>query len=146
MKKEVVDKIVERIMRQVLKNDYSQDVINSLGELYDLSREAYLPDEENLRARITFWPKRQDIESGGIQQVLNAVLKKLIFEINKKSDEKTRLQIARLYQAIEAVDPIKGTDKIVRNNRRVEFVCWLDQMLEMGTSNREVLRLINLLF
>ncbi len=146
MKKEVVDKIVERIMRQVLKNDYSQDVINSLGELYDLSREAYLPDEENLRARITFWPKRQDIESGGIQQVLNAVLKKLIFEINKKSDEKTLLQIARLYQAIEAVDPIKGTDKIVRNNRRVEFVCWLDQMLEMGTSNREVLRLINLLF
>lgn len=76
MKKEVVEKIVERIMRQVLKNDYSQDVINSLGELYDLSREAYLPDEENLRARITFWPKRQDIESGGIQQVLNAVLKK----------------------------------------------------------------------
>lgn len=99
-----------------------------------------------MRARITFWPKRQDIESGGIQQVLNAVLKKLIFEINKKSDEKTLLQIARLYQAIEAVDPIKGTDKIVRNNRRVEFVCWLDQMLEMGTSNREVLRLINLLF
>ena len=146
MKKEVVEKIVERIMRQVLKNDYSQDVINSLGELYDLSREAYLPDEENLRARITFWPKRQDIESGGIQQVLNAVLKKLIFEINKKSDEKTLLQIARLYQAIEAVDPIKRTDKIVRNNRRVEFVCWLDQMLEMGTSNREVLRLINLLF
>ena len=51
MKKEVVDKIVERIMRQVLKNDYSQDIINSLSELYDLSREAYLPDEENLRAR-----------------------------------------------------------------------------------------------
>ena len=31
MKKEVVDKIVERIMRQVLKNDYSQDIINSLS-------------------------------------------------------------------------------------------------------------------
>ena len=99
MKKEIVEKIVERVMRHVLKNDYSQDVINSLGELYDLSREAYLPDDENLRARLTFWPKRQNIESGGIQQVLNSVQKRLIFELNKKSDEKTLLQIARLYLA-----------------------------------------------
>lgn len=146
MKKEVVDKIVERIMRQVLKNDYSQDIINSLSELYDLSREAYLPDEENLRARLTFWPKRREIESEGIQQVWRAMQKRLIFEINKNSNEKTLLQIARLYQAIEAINPEQGTDKILRNNQKIEFICRLNKMLEMGTSNRDVLRLINLLF
>lgn len=102
--------------------------------------------EENLRARLTFWPKRREIESEGIQQVWRAMQKRLIFEINKNSNEKTLLQIARLYQAIEAINPEQGTDKILRNNQKIEFICRLNKMLEMGTSNRDVLRLINLLF
>ena len=77
MKKEVVDKIVERIMRQVLKNDYSQDIINSLSELYDLSREAYLPDEEETMEEME---KRHEKQKARLY--LAFLIQDLLFEKN----------------------------------------------------------------
>ena len=61
MKQEMVNRITNNVLRKVLKDEYNQNIIENLYELFELSNEAILPNKEEVRNRISFLPKKFEV-------------------------------------------------------------------------------------
>lgn len=146
MKQEMVNRITNNVLRKVLKDEYNQNIIENLYELFELSNEAILPNKEEVRNRISFLPKKFEVTLDNLIYIRKTLEAILLLEINEDSASKTLLQLGRLYQAIEAISPISGVKKIKLKDRRVSFIYKLHKMLEKEATNKEILKLLNLLF